>query len=129
MKVRLLVGLALGVSVLLGSGCYSTQEGSVRVGVPFAKDTIVSRYELPYARVYEAAKETLKRHGQLTNDDSVTKVLKGVVNNRIIWIRIDDTDRRITQIEIQARTKAGATDVDLASELDKQVYGQLILQQ
>ena len=129
MNLRLLLCGFLGLILLAAPGCYSTQSGGVRVGVPFAKDKIVSRYEVPWQKVRDAAREVLKRDGQLTNDDSVTFVLQGIVNNRKIWIEIDNTDPRITQLTIQARTKAGAADVDQASELDKQIYGVLITNQ
>ncbi len=126
MNLRLLVCGLLTLLLLGGTGCYSTQEGGVRAGVPFAKDTITSRYEVPWQKVRDAAREVLKREGQLTNDDSVTFVLQGVVNNRKIWIKIDNSDPRITQVHIQARSKSGAADVDTASEIDKQIYGVLL---
>lgn len=126
MNLRLAVCALLALVLIAGTGCYSTQEGGVRAGVPFAKDTISSRYEVPWQRVRDAAREVLRREGQLTNDDSVTFVLQGVVNNRKIWIKIDNTDPRITQINIQARSKSGAADVDMASEIDKQIYGVLL---
>ncbi len=118
--------LALGLVLWLGSGCYSTQEGNLKAGVPFAKDSIVSRYELPYQRVYEAAKGVLTKNGVLTNDDQVTHVLKGVVDNRTVWIKLEDGGPGIIQVTIQARTKGGAPDVGLASDLDKGLYGLLI---
>ena len=112
----------------LSSGCYSTQEGRVRAGVPFVKDSIVSRYELPMERVHAAAKDVLRKNGVLTGDDSVKKVVTGVVNRRKVWISFDDSEPRITQITIQARTSAGGPDVNLASEIDKLVYGALLQQ-
>jgi hypothetical protein len=126
---RLGILLLLTPFLLAVSGCYSTQEGRLKAGVPFSKDTISSRYELPFARVYEAAKSVIVKNGTLTNDDQVTRVLRGVVDGRSVWIKLDDSEPRLTTITIQARTKGGGADVDLASELDKQIYGELILKQ
>ena len=71
--------------------------------------------------------DVILRNGTLTNDDVVTKVLRGVIDGRNVWVRLDDTSEpRITKIVIQARSGGGAADVDLASEVDKQVYGVLL---
>ena len=94
--------------------------------MPFGKDTIVSRYERSYQQVYTAAKEVLKRMGSLTNDDVVTKTLRGAVDAQPVWIQLDDSEPRITKVSVQARTRGGAANVDLASEVDKQIYGYLI---
>jgi hypothetical protein len=95
--------------------------------MPFTKDTITSRYELPFERVHAAAKEVLKRNGHLTNDDTVTKVLRGLMDGRNVWIKLDDTSEpKITKISVQVRSGGGAADVDLASEIDKQIFGVLL---
>jgi hypothetical protein len=118
--------IVLCVLVLAAAGCYSTQEGRVRAGVPFVKDTIVSRYELPLSQVHAAAAQVLRQRGRLTGDDSVTKVLTGVVDRSRVWIDLDDSYSGITEITVQARTTAGVPDVDLASEIDKLIYGLLL---
>jgi len=94
--------------------------------MPFGKDTIVSRYERSYQQVNTAAKEVLKRMGSLTNDDVITKTLRGAVDAQPVWIQLDDSEPRLTKVTIQARTRGGAPNVDLASEVDKQIYGYLI---
>ena len=94
--------------------------------MPFGKDTIVSRYERSYQQVNTAAKEVLKRMGSLTNDDVITKTLRGAVDAQPVWIQLDDSEPRLTKVPIQARTRGGAPNVDLASEVDKQIYGYLI---
>jgi hypothetical protein len=126
MKNRFL-GLLAGVGLVMAlAGCYSTQESNLKFGVPFQKDTIVSRYERPYAQVYAAAKEVLRRMGTLTNDDIEQKLLKGRVDGCPVWIKLDDSEPQITKLSIQARTSGGSADIDRASEIDKQIYGVLI---
>jgi hypothetical protein len=126
MKKNLSLLLALGCLMILSAGCHSTLEGRLEPGMPFGKDTIVSRYERPYQQVYTAAKEVLKRMGSLTNDDVVTKTLRGAIDAQPVWIQLDDSEPRITKVSVQARTRGGAPNVDLASEVDKQIYGYLI---
>jgi len=126
MKKQIALCVALGCLAGAFTGFDTSQEGKLKVGVPFAKDQLVSRYEQPYARVHAAAKEVLKTMGTLTNDDVEQKLLKGRVDTRIVWIKLDDTETKITKVTIQARSSGGAADVDLASEVDKRIYGQLI---
>ena len=124
---RLLSVLAFCGLLSLATGCYSTQEGRVKAGIPFVKDTISSRYEVPYERVHAAAKTVIARNGTLTNDDVVTKVLRGVIDGRNVWVRLDDTaEPKITKVIIQVRSGGGSADVDWASEVDKQIYGVLL---
>ena len=126
MKKQIAMCVALGCLAGAFTGCYTSQEGKLKVGVPFAKDKLVSRYEQPYARVHAAAKEVLKTMGTLTNDDAEQKLLKGRVDTSTVWISLDDTEAKLTRVTIQARTGGGAANVDLASEVDKRIYGLLI---
>ena len=124
---RLLSFLTLAVCLVGVSGCYSTQEGRVKPGVPFAKDSIQSRYEnVTMETVHAAARQVIKTNGTLTNDDSVTHTLRGVINKRNVWIKLSSDDAGIVTITTQARTKAGGTNIDLSSEIDKQVFGILM---
>jgi len=121
----LLITLSLTSTIALSTGCYSTSEGRVRPGVPFVKDSIQSRYERPLAIVHDAATEVLRTHGELTSDDVVKKVVAGAAFGRKIWISFDDSVPGITSVTTQARTSAGGADVEIASEIDKLIYGVL----
>lgn len=121
----LLAAFTLTALIGLSTGCYSTSEGRVRPGVPFVKDSIESRYELPLARVHDAAIAVLKTNGEVSSDDVVKKVVAGVAFGRKIWISFDDSTPGFTTVITQARTKGGGPDVDIASEVDKLIYGEL----
>jgi hypothetical protein len=110
--------------ILLGA-CHTTLEGRLKPGLP-GKDTIVSRYEVPFEQVYEAAKAVLKDMGTLVSDDQVSRVLRARVDTNTVWIKLDDSEPRITIVSVEARTSGGAPHVELASELDKRIYGRLI---
>lgn len=122
-----LAAAALAVVVATGAGCYKTQQGGYKMGIPFSKDTIESRYERPVDQVFAAAKATLVDNGALIAEvaaktpDSAARTLEARINERNIWIRIDEVEPRITRILVQARKISGRGDVDLAAELDKQV--------
>ncbi len=124
---KLVVATALVVAVLSGAGCYKTKEGRYRAGMPFSKDTIESRYERPVDQVYQAAKATLEYNGALTAEgstasgDTAARTLTGKVNNRSLWVQVDEVEPRITRVQVQARKGVGRGDVDLAAEIDKQI--------
>jgi hypothetical protein len=111
--------------ILLAAACHTTLEGRLKAGFP-GKDTIVSRYEVPYAQVYEAAKAVLKDTGTLVSDDQVSKVLRARVDTNTIWVKLDDSEPRITTMSVEARSSGGVANIELASEIDKRIYGRLI---
>ena len=116
-----LSAIALGVAVVVSSGCYSTQEGRSKFGTPWAKDTIESRYERPVDQVFAAAKDTLAFNGTLTGENTIAKTLAASIDNRTVWIKVDEIEPRVSRINVQTRKSGGAPDIYLASELDKQI--------
>lgn len=118
-KLSALATVAL--AALFATGCYSTKEGRKKVGVPFSKDTIESRYERSAAQLFAAAKETLAFNGTLTGENTIALILAAKVDERTVWVRVTEIEPAISQIQVQARKKLGGGDVYLASELDKQI--------
>ncbi len=111
----------IALVALTATGCYSTKEGRKKVGVPFSKDTIESRYERPAAQLFAAAKETLAFNGTLTGENTIALTLTSKVDERTVWVKVEEIEPAISRIQVQARKKSGRGDVDLASELDKQI--------
>ena len=121
MKTKFIELLAIcGLTVLIG-GCVNTVDGRKSAGVPFVKDKIDSRYERPVAQVFGAAKEVLAFNGVLTSENTINNSLEAKVNTRTVWVRVDKTDEKVTRVLVQARTKGGAADIDLAHEIEKQI--------
>jgi hypothetical protein len=112
------------LAMLLGA-CHTTLDGRLKPGLP-GKDTIVSRYEVSYNELYEAAKAVLKDTGTLVSDDQVSKVLRARVDTNTVWIKLDDSEPNITTMSVEVRTSGGAPHVEMASEIDKRIYGRLI---
>ena len=122
MKIKLLMTFAvLSVAVLL-TGCVSTVDGHMKMGVPLVKDKIESRYERSVPQLIAASKAVLARNGSLVADDTINNTITGRVDTRTVWVKAYEIDPRgVSGVIVQARTKAGAADVDLASEIDKQI--------
>ncbi|TMQ01591.1 MAG: hypothetical protein E6L09_02895 [Verrucomicrobia bacterium] len=127
MKFRLFALLGVGCVLLMGAGCVSTPQDNLIIGLP-GKDKIVSRYEKSYDQVKSATIAVLKRNGTLVGDDLVRRVLEARIDTAKVYVALDDSEPKITKVTVQVRRGAVA-DIDLASEIDKQIYGQLLVSQ
>ncbi len=119
--------VVLVISVLL-TGCVSTVDGHMKMGVPLVKDTIESRYQFPVAKLVNASKAVLAHNGTLVSNDTINNTITARVDTRTIWVKVYEIDAQVSGVIVQARTKGGAADVDLASEIDKQIALQLATQ-
>ena len=126
-----LVGAA--VLALAGTGCITTVDGHKSAGVPFRKDSIVSRYQLPLDQIFLAAKEVLGAEkgglGVLQAENRVNNSLVAKVNTRMVYIKVTEVEANINEIVVQVRTDAGWSDLDWASEIDKQIALRLQISQ
>ncbi|MBM3884203.1 MAG: hypothetical protein FJ387_31605 [Verrucomicrobia bacterium] len=114
--------LLAGVTLLaLAAGCYQTVEGRAKAGMPFSKDRIEGRYEFPADQVFAAAREVVKFNGTLTGDNTVTRTVTGKMDNNTVWVRVDEMEPGISRVLVQSRRKGGRGNVDVASEIDKQI--------
>ena len=125
MKNKFISSLALAGVVAMFSGCVSTPDGHTTAGVPFTNHPIISRYERPVAQLAAATRTVLNRNGKLLVDNSVNNTFQARINQRNVWVRINDVDGKVTEVSVLARTKMG-DDVDLSSELSKQIALQLM---
>ena len=116
--------MAFGLAGLL-SGCVNTVDGRSHAGMALAKDTIESRYERPVDQIFAAAKDVLKLNGTLVSENLINHSMEAKVDTRTVWVAIEEVEPKVSRVRVQARTKT-AGDIDLASEIDKQIYGKLI---
>lgn len=119
---KFLLGVVFSSVLLLAvPGCYSTLEGRMKPGVPFSKDEIVNRYERPVDQIVAAAREVLAFNGTIDFDDRVNNVLKARVDTRTVWVQVVEVDVNLSEVTVQARTRGGVSDIDLASEVSTQI--------
>lgn len=121
---------------VLATGCVETVTGRTTGGVPFVKDTIKSRYQRPMDQVYDAAKEVIQFNGALVREgtlygqtnviNNMARIVEGKVNERAIWIRVQQIESAVTDVAVQARKPSGGSDIELAAELDKQIALKLV---
>ncbi|MBI3875612.1 MAG: DUF3568 family protein [Verrucomicrobia bacterium] len=125
MKLRLPVVCALAAAALgavaLQTGCVATVDGHTKAAVPFRKDKLVSRYELPLTRVLDAARQALKDNGVLQEENVVNHSFVAKCNERFVWVLVEEINPTLTQVTTQVRTRYGGVDIDVAAEIDKQI--------
>ncbi|MBU6401657.1 MAG: hypothetical protein KGS61_15175, partial [Verrucomicrobia bacterium] len=112
---------ASGILVALMSGCYTDLDGHMHAGVPLVKDKIESRYERPVDQIFEAAKQVLSYNGTLTGENTITKTLAAKIDTRTVEVKVSEVEPKVSKVVVQARRKGGSADIDLASEIDKQI--------
>lgn len=118
---QLLVAALLAAVVGVSSGCYSTETGRTKFGMPFAKDSIISRYSRPVSVVFAAAKEVLAFNGTLTSENLIDNTLTAKTDSKTIYVKVTEPEAGIAEIATQVRGSAGGPDLDLAAEIDKQI--------
>ncbi|MBN2507900.1 MAG: hypothetical protein JXQ71_14530 [Verrucomicrobia bacterium] len=119
MRINVFLCLLAGMGWLLCSGCISTVDGRHRAGLPFAKDRVEGRYERSPKELWAASKDVLRYLGTLTSEDEIRSVMQANVDTRTVWVLVEPMDSRVTRVLIQARTKGGAGDQELAGHIDK----------
>lgn len=111
----------------MATGCVQTVSDTDTFAMYYGRDMVSNRYDRPFDEVYQAAFNVVKNDGAIVREyvsheytNSVRSV-EGRVNNRKVWIRVGSVDSKITQVDVEARTKAGMTDIDLVHQLGTEV--------
>ena len=120
MKIKWLCGVVGVAWLTLSTGCVSTPDGNHVFAVP-AKDKFYSKYQRPAREVWAAAKDVIRYNGALVGEDVLQSTLRGTVNERRVWVKVEELDDQVTQVIVQVRTRGGLTDLELAGEIDKQI--------
>jgi len=113
------------------TGCVSTVAGTQTAGFIFGRDSVEGRYQRTLDQVYQAAVQVIQTDGTLVTEyiphDTTNSVraLYGKVNHQKVWMRVEAISPQITSIVVQARTKHGGPDLNMAHELEKEVALQL----
>lgn len=121
MKLNWILSLALAVAAFGFSGCVQTIDGRHRAGVPLTRDRIEGRYDRTPAELWAAAKDVLKHQGTLLSEDTLKNVLEASVDERRVWVKVEEFDTKTSRVIVQARGRAGGADMEMAAFIDKQI--------
>lgn len=131
MKTKILTVLACVGVALLVAGCVRTVSGTRALALSPGQDRFTNRYQRTPEQVYQAAVTVMNNNGVLLTEyiphDTTNSVrsLFGKVNQQKVWISVEPVDPNITQVTVEARTRAGLRDLDLAHELGTEIALQL----
>jgi hypothetical protein len=129
MKKKIFAAFA-GIA-LVTAGCISTVSGTKTAAIPFTKDTVQGRYQRTVDQVYQASVAVVQNNGVMITEfiphdtTNTVRALQAKVNQHNVWISVTAVDSQITAVAVQARTKMGNSDIDLAHELEKEIALQL----
>ena len=130
MKAKIFAAL-VGV-VLITAGCVQTVSDTHTAAISFAQDRVEGRYPRSIDQVYQAAFTVINKNGTVITEfiphdtTNTVRSLQGKVNQCNVWVRVsEETDPKISSVVVEARTKWGDSNVDLAHELEKDIALQL----
>ena len=121
----------LAGAALVATGCVKTVNDSHTFASTWSKDSVAGRYQRTVEQVYAASVAVIQSNGVLITEyiphdsTNATRSLEGKVNQRNVWIRVEDVDPRTTQVDVQARGSWGGSDLALVHELEKEIALQL----
>ena len=129
MKISIFaLSLALGLVTI---GCVNTVSDTHSFATTWSKDSVAGRYARTMDQVYAASVAVIQNNGVMIKEyiphDTTNNVrsLQGRVNDRNVWVRVEAVDPKTTQVDVQARTKWGVSDLDLVHEIEKEIALQL----
>ncbi len=132
MKIKIFLTSVSTIATLAFLGCVETVSDRKTVGMPYVKDTIEGRYERPLDQVHQAALDVIKFNGTLVNESIIhsetntVKTVEGRINQRNVWVRVEQVDPKVTSVKVQTRTPGGAPDIDLAHQVEKEIALKLV---
>jgi len=130
MKTKIFAAL-VGITIIT-AGCVKTvSDTHTATMVPFGRDSVEGRYPRTMDQVYQAVVQVIQNNGAVITEfiphdtTNTVRSLQGKVDQSDVWVRVEVVDPRITSVVVQARTKWGNKDIDIAHELEKEVALQL----
>ena len=67
---------------------------------------------------------TDKLNGSQLGD--LVKTVEGRINQRNVWVRVEQVDPKVTSVKVQTRTPSGGADLDLAHQVEKEIALKLV---
>ncbi len=135
---RLIVGLmknkifaVLAGVAIVATGCVSTVTDDNAFATTWSKDTVAGRYNRTVDQVYQASIAVIQQNGVMLTEKiphdttNTVRSLLGRVNDAKVYIRVEGIDAKTTQVDVQARTKWGVSDINVVHELEKEIALQL----
>lgn len=134
MKMKITLFALAAAAAVITAGCVSTVSDTHAFATTWSQDSVTGRYNRTVDQVYQAALYVVGQNGVVLTEyiphDATNNVrsVQGRVNDKKVWLRVSDVDSRTSQIDVEARSSWGVSDIDLAHELEKEVALKLATQ-
>jgi hypothetical protein len=131
MKTKIFAALA---ALAFGTaGCITTVSDTNVAGNPIGRDAVSGGYQRSLDDVYAAAVKVINTDGTLLTEyiphdtTNTVRAFKGRVSDNTVWMRVMavTVEPPVTELTVEARTKWGNEDLDMAHELEKEIALQL----
>ena len=124
---KIIFAAVVGMAIMTG-GCVKTVSDTHAPAVWFGKDRVEGRYERSIDQVYRAAFTVIGNDGVVVTEyiphdtSNGVRSLLGKVNQCNVWVRVSsEDDPKVTSIVVEARTKWGNSNIELAHEIEKEI--------
>ncbi len=121
----------LAGAAIVATGCVSTVTDDNAFATTWSKDTVAGRYNRTVDQVYQASIAVIQQNGVMLTEKiphdttNTVRSLLGRVNDAKVYVRVEGIDAKTTQVDVQARTKWGVSDINIVHELEKEIALQL----
>lgn len=117
----------LAGAVVVATGCVHTVSDTSTFAVDYGQDSVAGRYNRPFDEVYQASVKVIRTDGAVITEyvpheyTNNVRSVEGRINDRKVWVRVAEIDTRISQVDVEARTKWGGTDIELVHQVEKEI--------
>jgi hypothetical protein len=126
--MKITIFAVLAGAVLVSTGCVRTVSDTSTFAVSYGQDSVAGRYNRSCEQVYKASYDVVSSDGGVIVKEQIphaytnaVRQLEARVNDCKVYIRVEQIDPNISQVDVEARTKWGRTDLDLVHELEKDI--------
>ena len=130
MKTKIFAAV-VGMAIIT-AGCVKTVSDTHTAALTFGKDRVPGRYERSIDQVYQAVVTVINHEGVVVTEyiphdtDTSVRSVQGQVDQCKVWVRVQaDVDPKTTLVTVEARTKWGVSNIELASGLQTDIALQL----
>jgi hypothetical protein len=129
--MKKMIFAAFAVAVIVTAGCVHTVSDTSTFTMTFGKDTLSNRYQRSMDQVYQAAYAVISHDGVVLTEyiphdnTNAVRSLMGKVSDCNVWVRCESVGPQTSQVDVESRTKFGASNLDLSHELATEISLQL----
>jgi hypothetical protein len=124
---KIIFAVLTGAAAVIAVGCVHTVSDTSAYAVSYGRDTVSGRYNRSWDQVYKASLTVMARDGVVVREyvpheyTNTVRQLEGRVNDSRVYIKVEQIDPKISQVDVEARTKYGRVDIDLVHEIEKDI--------